>query len=429
MLAYNDAAVDEVCPAEGASGCPALKEASRERLSFASELRTIIGSPTDGQAVVVADDGSGGDQLLLVDLPERSLAPAALSPTPVPTLQASAAASGPPAATVSPPASAGFASQTPPPSAPDVSASPAATPGGDTSGPTPSVTPVLPSPSPSLSPTPSVAPSLAIASDIVLTGESAAFSADGSWFAFTARPADGSRGPDVYVWRVGDASARALTTDGSSVFGSWDGEQVVVSRPDATTSPAGTVSPVTVRIDPSTAEESPAGNLWRPVVDPTRSRAIGWTGSIARSADGASWTPDIGKLELRGWTDRGERHANDGQARDGLVVTDAATAGFDVRWDESGEWVAVWVADAADPSVGRLSLYHVSAGRGELELPEDAPAGVPALPGFSIGEGRLAWATPPGQDGEGSRIQIVAWNDDGVGTVESAPGEDLVVVR
>ena len=52
-----------------------------------------------------------------------------------------------------------------------------------------------------------------------------------------------------------------------------------------------------------------------------------------------------------------------------------------------------------------------------------------ALPGFSIGEGRLAWATPPGQGGEGSRVQIVAWAQDGVGTVETAPGEDLVVVR
>jgi hypothetical protein len=51
------------------------------------------------------------------------------------------------------------------------------------------------------------------------------------------------------------------------------------------------------------------------------------------------------------------------------------------------------------------------------------------LAGFSIGEGRLAWATPPGQGGEGSRIQIVAWREGSVGTVESVPGEDLVVVR
>jgi hypothetical protein len=432
-LAYNDAAVDEVCPAEGTSGCPALKQPTQQRLSIDSEPRTIIGSPTDGQAVVIADDGSGGDQLLLVDLPEATSSPAAVSTSPVPTPAASEPpASEPPVSeppqTGSAPLSSAAASATPPPSA-DVSPSPAASAGSDTSGPTPSLTPILPTPTPSLSPSPSVAASLAIASDIELVGESAAFSAGGSWFAFTARPADGSRGPDVYVWRVGDESARPLTTDGSTVFASWDGEEIVASRPDADTTAEGAVLPVTVRIDPATAEESPAGDLWRPVVDPTRRRALAWTGSIARSADGADWSPAVGRLELRAWTPHGARHLGDGQGRDALVVTDAATAGFDARWDESGEWVAVWVADAADPDVGRLSLYHVSAGRGELELPPDAPTGVPALPGFSIGEGRLAWATPPGQDGEGSRIQIVAWNDDGVGTVESAPGEDLVVVR
>jgi hypothetical protein len=169
--------------------------------------------------------------------------------------------------------------------------------------------------------------------------------------------------------------------------------------------------------------------VWRPVVDPTRKRAIGWAGSIVRSADGATWTPDSGKLELRRWTVQGSKLADTGPGRDALVLAETATAGFDVRWDESGEWVAVWVADEADPSVGRLSLYRVSQGRAELERLDDAPTDVPALPGFSIGEGRLAWATPPGQDGEGSRIQIVAWSDDGVGSVESAPGEDLVVIR
>ena len=38
-----------------------------------------------------------------------------------------------------------------------------------------------------------------------------------------------------------------------------------------------------------------------------------------------------------------------------------------------------------------------------------APGRRRPCPGFSIGNGRLAWATPPGQDGEGSRVQIVAW--------------------
>ena len=52
-----------------------------------------------------------------------------------------------------------------------------------------------------------------------------------------------------------------------------------------------------------------------------------------------------------------------------------------------------------------------------------------ALPGFSIANGRLAWATPPGQDGEGSRVQVVAWTDDAVGAVESGPVENVVVIH
>ena len=313
------------------------------------------------------------------------------------------------------------ASSTPPAVSP--SASPV-----DTSGPTPSATPVVPSPppSPTLSPTPSIAASIAIASGIELIGESAAFSPDGSWFAFTARPEDGTRGPDVYVWQVGDAAARPLTTDGSTVFASWDGNKVVASRPGTESSADATASPLTVRIDPSTGAETPAGDVWRPVVDPTRSRAIGWTGSLTRSADG-TWAPGEGRLEFRDWTIRGAR--NQGNGRGGLVIADAASAGFDVRWDEAGDWVAIWVADGADPTVGRLSLYRVDAARGELERAKDAPTDAPALPGFSIGKGRLAWATPPGQDGEGSRVQIVAWNEDGVGSIESAPGEDVVVIR
>ncbi|NTU99776.1 MAG: hypothetical protein HGA55_01460, partial [Methanoregulaceae archaeon] len=57
-------------------------------------------------------------------------------------------------------------------------------------------------------------------------------------------------------------------------------------------------------------------------------------------------------------------------------------------------------------------------------------AGVPAAACFSIGDGRLAWATPPGQGGEGSRIVVLAWQGDKAGQVESAPdnGADPVVV-
>lgn len=427
-LGYNNASVDEVCPAGGTSNCPALRGGDPQRLEVDSEPRTIIGSPNDRQAVMVADDGSGGEQLILIDLPQRTPTPAPPSETPIPTATAIAPVSGSPAASATAGASAS-AAVVPPPSAAGLSASPSEPPGSDTSAGGETPAPVLPSPSVAPSPSATMAASLAIASDIELVGESAAFSTDGSWFAFTARPSDGSRGPDIHVWRVGDPSARALTTDGATVFASWDGDRIVGSRPGATITTAASVPSVTVRIDPATAVESPAGDVWRPVIDPTRKLAIGWAGTIVRSADGTSWAPGSGKLELRRWTVQGASLADAAQARDALVLAETATAGFDVRWDERGEWVAVWVADEADPSVGRLSLYRAKEGRAELERPDDAPTGVPALPGFSIGEGRLAWATPPGQDGEGSRIQIVAWSADGVGTVESDPGEDIVVVR
>ena len=65
----------------------------------------------------------------------------------------------------------------------------------------------------------------------------------------------------------------------------------------------------------------------------------------------------------------------------------------------------------------------------QLKVLLAVPSCVPALPGFSIGEGRLAWATPRGQGGEGSRIQVAAWSETDVGIVESSPGEDPVVIR
>jgi hypothetical protein len=277
-----------------------------------------------------------------------------------------------------------------------------------------------------------VAASLAIASDIEVIGESAAFSADGAWFAFTARPADQSAGPDIYLWRVGDATARNLTTDGATTFASWDGGRVVASRPDpATTDASGSdVSPVSVWIDPETGAETSAGDLWLPAVDPTRTRALAWSGSLERAADGTTWTPRDGQLELVPWSTeagglvRDERPSSDGDR----IVTDEHGA-FDIRWDETGQWVAVWLASPNDQDIGRLSLYMVDPESGGLELLDDAPDGVAALPGFSIGDGRLAWASPPGQEGEGSRIRIVAWSGDGVGSVESAPGEDLVIIR
>jgi hypothetical protein len=259
-----------------------------------------------------------------------------------------------------------------------------------------------------------------------VVGESAAFSGDGRWFAFTARPSDGSTGPDIWVWRVGSPAAEKLTDDGAHVFASWAGSTVVGSAPGSEPSADGGITPTSQLIDPSSGEATSIDEaLWRPVVDPDERRSVGWAGTIEADDDGSAWIPAAGQLQLRPWTATGA----DGPAGEVQVLLDEAPAFFDVRWDESGEWFALWVAESTGADIGRLSLFRVDPETGEMSQPDGAPDAAAALPGFSIGQGRLAWATPPGQGGEGSRIQIVAWGEDAVGSVESVPGEDLVVVR
>jgi hypothetical protein len=111
------------------------------------------------------------------------------------------------------------------------------------------------------------------------------------------------------------------------------------------------------------------------------------------------------------------------------VVTAGPIADFDARWDETGTWLALWIADPIEPGLGRLSLLRFDPTTGLIDRPEGAPQDVTALPGFSIGFGRLAWASPPGQGGEGSRIQIAAWTGDLIGAVESIPVENAIVVQ
>ena len=227
------------------------------------------------------------------------------------------------------------------------------------------------------------------------------------------------QGPDIYVWRVGSERAEPATNDHHSVFASWADDQLVGSRP-AENGAEGE----TFLIDPASGTETPlAMDGWRPAVAPDGDRALVFTGPIAATDDGHDIALGEGVLELRSWD------ADTGTAAEaGETVLDASGSPFDIRWDENGTAFAVWVQDPADPSFGRLSLFFIDAD-GEILQPENAPQEEPALPGFSIGDGRLAWATPAGQGGEGSRVQIVAWTDEGVGTAETAPGDQVVVIR
>lgn len=415
-FAFNAAPVHEVCPVGGDAECATLGDGSGSVLDLAANPKTIIGSPSQDQAVVVSDDGHGGERITVVDLPIDRVGEV---PAETPTAAPSQAPTETPAASAAPTGEPTLAPSTDPT---ETTATASAAPVESTS-PAPTEEPATPAPTVTVSPEPTVAASLAIASDIEVVGESAAFSGDGTWFAFTAQPIGGSGGPDVYVWRVGDEAARRLTSDGVSQFASWRGNEVVASR--AGTVGAGSrANPQSVFIDPATGDERPAGAAWRPVFDPRGQRAVAWIGTVTADAAGTPAVPAAGRLELRSWVgDAGMRDT------DGQVVHEASGADFDVRWDGTGEWFAVWIADPSGAEIGRLSLFRVEPVSDRLVSPDGAPADVPALAGFSIGEGRLAWVTPPGQDGEGSRVQVVAWTPDGVGSVETAPGEDVIVVR
>jgi hypothetical protein len=341
---------------------------------------------------------------------------------------------------------------------------------------------------------PSDAVAVAILTDVTIVGRAAGYSADGSWFAFSARPADGSVGPDIYVWHAGDVEARALTTDHASVFASWVGGSLLGSRasqtlappidpsspsaspehptasdgsatpeasPIADVTPAPEFLPQTFLLDPTTGLETPLLEAeWQPAVDPTGLAVVSWRGTVAMADDGLTAGPATGNLVIHPF--RGPVASESPEVQPSIspeasatplasasaggspssspepqvvrdfpeqVVTAGPVADFDARWDDTGSWLAIWIADPIDPGLGRLSLLHFDPFTGLLDRPPGAPQDVTALPGFSIGRGRLAWASPPGQGGEGSRIQIAAWISTEVGAVESIPVEHAIIVQ
>lgn len=479
-FAYHVAEIDAVCPLDRQPDCAPFADLHARRVTLAASPRFIYQSPVENQAVVVGTDAVGSDAVLVVVLPTPDSTPDALS---LPAEPLATAASATPGAT-DPTAS----TDPPSPTAPTVT--PVAVPSETALASQPA--PDEPTPSELIGPEPSPV-AVAIITDVIVVGRSAAYSPDGGWFAFSARPADGSVGPDIYVWQVGDLLARPLTADHASVFASWVGGRILGSRvrPEPPTEPVAglpygpspeippaideppspgassfadatapaEIVPETFLLDPSTGAEISLGEAeWQPVVDPTGRAVVAWQGTVRLAADGLTTVPANGSLVIHrfhGPLDAEEPFGSPTASPDpafsampeptadpaaspseqaaldfpSQVIQAGPIADFDARWDDTGTWLAIWIADPLDPAVGRLSLLHFDQVTGLVDRPEGAPQDVTALPGFSIGEGRLAWATPPGQEGEGSRIQIVAWTPDQVGAIESVPVEGAIVVQ
>jgi predicted anti-sigma-YlaC factor YlaD len=443
----RDADVREVCP-NANDPCDAAAPVQDQHLDFTTDPQTVFGSKDGSRLIVVngADVSQPASISVVAIQPEPNPTPAPTErPKPTPT-ESVAATSSPSAPTT---ASAG-ASKTPTPSGGAPSTKPPASPtptpatgGGPSASPSTEPTPP-PTPTPTVAITPSPTPggAIEIAQDVVLVGQSAAYSPSGDWFAFTARPADGSTGPDIYVWKVGKPAARALTTDHRSVFGSWLGANTMVgssvadAKGDASTVRGG----VSYLLDPETGKQVPlpqTGRTWRPSVDPSGRRAVYWAGSLRRSTDAPVDLPDDGRLVIGDWAtgkaassgapEATQLSGDQGEARHETTIAAGPLSDWDARWDASGTKLAVWIADPKQPNVGSLSLYDVDPFNGRVDLKKPLLDPQRATTGFSISDGKLVWAEPA-EDGSGSgRILVFAWTDQGAGTIETLPDKVLVI--
>jgi hypothetical protein len=430
---YQTATVNEVCPT-GAEPCDTTAPTTDRPVDLDGQAQTVFGSRDGAQLIVVGDKGSpqtGNVSVVKLDpsaAPSSSPTPS-VAPAPTPTVTASASAAIPP-----------------PTPTPTVRPTPTATVPPTRSPVAPTPTPTSPlaseSPSPSASveigPSPSADGSVQIAHDVIVVGQAAAYSLSGDWFAFTARPADGSAGPDIYAWRVGDPEAHPVTTDHRSELGSWTGDVIVGSS--AVETPDGTLAASFI-LDPATGDQTflpQTGNAWRPSVDPSGRQAIYWTGHLRATTDGPGFAPETGRLVLGAWgtgssapTEGPSPTAPADQEKDRHETTIAAGQlnDWDARWDATGTKLALWIADASDPTFGRLSLYDVDPFDGRVDLKKPLADARLAKAGYALSDGKLVWAEPAPDGGSGpGPILVFAWTDNGSGEIETVPG-DVIVVR
>ncbi len=461
----SSAEVDQVCPGVDATACGTLDGSARTVGSLDVKPSSITLSRTGSPAVVV---GEGSVYAVAVNLappvtsPDPGTSPVPTS-EPVQTPTASGEPASPPVDTPTPsdvPASPEPPSPSPSPSDPPPSpeppssepATPAPTPSEPTPSPaatpepTPEATPVPATPLPTLppaTPAPTPAAAVRIAEAVVLVGASPAYSPDGQWVAFSARPANGEHGPDIYVWRVGEARAVPLTDDHGSVFSGWIDGQILASSARVAPTPDGEpldvvppadADPATVvarsfLLDPAAGSvtEIPRVGVWRPVIDPTDRLVVYWTGSLAWSNVQRAWIPAQGRLVGADWRTLLDPAAEPAYEPLPTRATGDSVADWEVRFDPAGRRLGVWVADPSEAGIGRLALVAVDDnGKLGAVLLSDAAA----LPGFSLDSDRLAWSTPSGLNGEGSLITVYAWRGDAAGQLHSLPnaGDEPVVV-
>jgi hypothetical protein len=326
----------------------------------------------------------------------------------------------------------------------------------------------------------------AILDGYTVVGRAPEFSADGSWVAFSARPADLSVGSDVYIWRTGWERAQAITTSHADLFAGWFGQQILISEvatsgsgneatptsessssPDAssTAAPPAQAAPTVIATsyvyDPvSAAVMRIDRQMLLPVVDPTGRYLVYWSGTVAFDSVTGMWEPDQGDLYFDEWANLtlvpaqfgeavsqptpmptaapSETAAASAQPSDdaspavtapGASATDEAplAAGdqvsatpetsvslpqllpvalgpgtvrnWTIRWDPSGQYVAIWVADPPSTDAGHVTLLAVDPNTRLLNTAQPLLS-APARSNIAFDDTDLVY-TSPTQGGDG----------------------------
>ena len=214
------------------------------------------------------------------------------------------------------------------------------------------------------------------------------------------------------MWTSGQPLARAVTSDHSSVFAGWQGGHLLVSRVvDGV--------PGTYKVDPTpgAALGDRVSDGWRPAVAPDGRSAVWWDGDVKLAADGVSLVPAGGRLVLGPWG------SGDGTRQ---VLAEGKVKDWEIRWAPDGSVLAVWLAGERARDPGSLSLYRIDGDTGRARLGKPMLEDEPAMDGFSLESGRLAF--PVRADGK-TVIRILAWAGDEMGWSELPAEAGTTVVR
>jgi hypothetical protein len=450
----------------GTSGCTVAGGSGQTlgSISSQSEVSAVIG-PDARQAAVWTDS-----KIAIVPLSVRSDTVALDLLTPRPTVLPTAS----------------------PPATPVAVESPTALPSGTVAAPTPEATA-----SAAASPTFSSGDPVAILSGYEIVGRDPAFSPDGALLAFAARPVDHSTGADVFVWRRGQEQAQPVTLRHSDLFSGWFGARLLISE-IASADGSGVIGATSYVYDPAQGDTLRIDRpMLLPTVDPTGRYLVYWSGAVRFDPVSGLWQPGNGELCFDAWSDltlSASSFQPVPQPSATLVPTPAASPSpaqtieatpsvgvemsadpsplvtdqpaitpapsaettpptgrlqilpvasapgsvFDwsVRWDGSGRYVAVWVANKGSLQIGRLTLFSVDVVSGTINVGEPLLAAEMVLSTIAIDDQNLIYtsavdgkmylqpmpAVPPSNASTPSPTQ--PGQTDGASPLASAPATD-----